>query len=175
MLWFSGIEDNDNWHGKPIPKDRVDELIACIEDQIQTPSKPLQAALPTEDAAPVNSNPIYLPSPPEYKSGDKVITNTDLVHKQYVGFFLFCFFSLSHAVISKSFSPVCVQISTRKAYGVALKKMGDASQRIVALDGDTKNSTFSETFKKAHPDRYIECFIAEQNMVCVYNMCVILY
>lgn len=46
--------------------------------------------------------------------------------------------------------------------------MGDASQRIVALDGDTKNSTFSETFKKAHPDRYIECFIAEQNMVCLF-------
>lgn len=61
-----------------------------------------------------------------------------------------------------------MQISTRKAYGVALKKMGDASQRIVALDGDTKNSTFSETFKKAHPDRYIECFIAEQNMVCLF-------
>lgn len=61
-----------------------------------------------------------------------------------------------------------MQISTRKAYGNALKKMGDASQRIVALDGDTKNSTFSETFKKAHPDRYIECFIAEQNMVCFF-------
>lgn len=36
---------------------------------------------------------------------------------------------------------------------------------MVALDGDTKNSTFSETFKKAFPERYIECFIAEQNMV----------
>lgn len=59
-----------------------------------------------------------------------------------------------------------IQISTRKAYGVALKKMGDASTRVVALDGDTKNSTFADIFKKAHPDRFIECFIAEQNMVC---------
>lgn len=57
-------------------------------------------------------------------------------------------------------------MSTRKAYGVALKKMGDASTRVVAMDGDTKNSTFSDIFKKAHPDRFIECFIAEQNMVC---------
>lgn len=56
-------------------------------------------------------------------------------------------------------------MATRQAYGVALKKLGQASQRVVALDGDTKNSTFSETFKKAFPDRYIECFIAEQNMV----------
>lgn len=44
--------------------------------------------------------------------------------------------------------------------------MGDASTRVVALDGDTKNSTFADIFKKAHPDRFIECFIAEQNMVC---------
>lgn len=56
-------------------------------------------------------------------------------------------------------------MSTRRAYGVALAKLGQASQRVVALDGDTKNSTFSETFKKAFPERYIECFIAEQNMV----------
>lgn len=56
-------------------------------------------------------------------------------------------------------------MATRQAYGVALKKLGQASQRVVALDGDTKNSTFSETFKKAFPERYIECFIAEQNMV----------
>lgn len=57
-------------------------------------------------------------------------------------------------------------MATRRAYGVALAKLGEASQRVVALDGDTKNSTFSETFKKAFSDRYIECFIAEQNMVC---------
>lgn len=58
-----------------------------------------------------------------------------------------------------------LKMATRRAYGVALAKLGQASQRVVALDGDTKNSTFSETFKKAFPDRYIECFIAEQNMV----------
>lgn len=57
------------------------------------------------------------------------------------------------------------QIATRKAYGQALAKLGHASDRIIALDGDTKNSTFSEIFKKEHPDRFIECYIAEQNMV----------
>lgn len=57
------------------------------------------------------------------------------------------------------------QIATRRAYGLALAKLGKASQRVVAFDGDTKNSTFSELFKKAFPERYIECFIAEQNMV----------
>ena len=38
---------------------------------------------------------------------------------------------------------------------------------MIALDGDTKNSTFSLTYKKAYNDRYVECFIAEQNLVSV--------
>uniref|UniRef100_A0A7N5JGN1 transketolase n=1 Tax=Ailuropoda melanoleuca TaxID=9646 RepID=A0A7N5JGN1_AILME len=42
---------------------------------------------------------------------------------------------------------------------------------VVALDGDTKNSTFSELFKKEHPSRFIECYIAEQNMVSVAVGC----
>lgn len=37
----------------------------------------------------------------------------------------------------------------------------------MAVDGDTKNSTFSLTFKKAHHEKFVECFIAEQNMVSV--------
>ncbi|MEK6303046.1 MAG: transketolase [Acidobacteriota bacterium] len=57
------------------------------------------------------------------------------------------------------------EVATREAYGAALARAGDADQRIVALDGDTKNSTFAEKFMKAHPDRFFECFIAEQNMV----------
>lgn len=57
------------------------------------------------------------------------------------------------------------KIATRKAYGQALAKLGRVNDRIIALDGDTKNSTFSEIFKKEHPDRFIECYIAEQNMV----------
>src|SRR5207302_3370458 len=39
--------------------------------------------------------------------------------------------------------------------------------RVLALDGDTKNSTYSEKLLKAHPERFLEMFIAEQNMVDV--------
>ncbi|XP_021550840.1 transketolase [Neomonachus schauinslandi] len=63
------------------------------------------------------------------------------------------------------------KIATRKAYGQALAKLGRAHDRIIALDGDTKNSTFSEIFRKQHPDRFIECYIAEQNMVSVAVGC----
>jgi transketolase len=58
-------------------------------------------------------------------------------------------------------------IATREAYGAALVKVGAADPRVVALDGDTKNSTFSEKFMKAYPDRFFEGFIAEQNMISV--------
>ncbi|KAG8187341.1 hypothetical protein JTE90_011703 [Oedothorax gibbosus] len=59
------------------------------------------------------------------------------------------------------------KVATRLAYGTALVKLGKSSDRIIALDGDTKNSTFSDKFRAAFPDRYVECFIAEQNLVGV--------
>jgi transketolase len=58
-------------------------------------------------------------------------------------------------------------VATREAYGNALTRIGEVDQRIVAMDGDTKNSTYSEKFMKKFPVRFTECFIAEQNMVGV--------
>ncbi|HXF09296.1 MAG TPA: transketolase, partial [Desulfuromonadaceae bacterium] len=58
-------------------------------------------------------------------------------------------------------------IATREAYGAALVRIGEADQRVVAMDGDTKNSTYAEKFFKKFPDRSTECFIAEQNLVAV--------
>jgi transketolase len=57
------------------------------------------------------------------------------------------------------------EIATREAYGDALARLGVINPLVVALDGDTKNSTYSEKFMKAHPERFFECFIAEQNMI----------
>jgi len=59
------------------------------------------------------------------------------------------------------------KVATRNAYGTALAKLGNNSKRVIALDGDTKNSTFAITFQKSHPDRFIECYIAEQNLIGV--------
>lgn len=66
------IEDLDNWHGKPIPKDRVDDLLNDLQAQIQVPNKTLCPELPSEDAAAADLSTICLPSPPAYKKGDKV-------------------------------------------------------------------------------------------------------
>ncbi len=55
--------------------------------------------------------------------------------------------------------------ATREAYGTALAKLGAVDSRVVALDADVKNSTFSDRFEKAHPERFYQNFIAEQVMV----------
>src|ERR687892_925547 len=57
------------------------------------------------------------------------------------------------------------EVATRKAYGEALAALGTARGEVVALDGEVSNSTFAELFAKAHPDRFFEMYIAEQQMV----------
>jgi transketolase len=57
------------------------------------------------------------------------------------------------------------KVATRRAYGEALAALGTARGDVVALDGEVSNSTFAEIFKKAHPDRYFEMYIAEQQLV----------
>jgi len=57
------------------------------------------------------------------------------------------------------------QVATREAYGVALASLGAIDPRVVALDADVGNSTYSNTFEAAWPDRFYQFFIAEQAMV----------
>lgn len=131
---LAGIEDSDNWHGKPLG-DKAPAAIEALEKQMVSkgPWKLSPQRPEKEDAPPVDISNIRLSEPPNYKIGEKV--------------------------------------ATRLAYGVALAKLGANNSRVIAMDGDTKNSTFSDKFKKAHPDRFIECFIAEQNLVGVAIGC----
>ena len=57
-----------------------------------------------------------------------------------------------------------VKVATRKAFGESLAAVG-ARSNVVALDGEVGNSTHAEDFAKAHPERYFEMFIAEQQLV----------
>lgn len=58
-------------------------------------------------------------------------------------------------------------IATREAYGTALVKLGTVDPRVVVLDADVKNSTFSDKFEKVFPQRFFQHFIAEQAMLGV--------
>ena len=57
------------------------------------------------------------------------------------------------------------EVATRGGYGIGLAKLGSVNPNVVALDGDTKNSTYAEQFMELYPNRYFEMFIAEQNLV----------
>ncbi|MFG2374966.1 transketolase [Streptomyces sp. NPDC048504] len=56
-------------------------------------------------------------------------------------------------------------VPTRDAFGQALAALGSARGDVVALDGEVGDSTRAEYFAKEHPDRYFECYIAEQQLV----------
>jgi transketolase len=56
-------------------------------------------------------------------------------------------------------------VATREAFGRALVKLGEQNERMVVLDGDVKNSTFTIYFFNRFPERSLQCYIAEQNMV----------
>jgi transketolase len=56
-------------------------------------------------------------------------------------------------------------VATREAYGAAIARLGAVDDRVVALDGDVGNSTFSEKFEQHLPNRFYECYIAEQVMI----------
>ncbi len=56
-------------------------------------------------------------------------------------------------------------IATREAYGTALAYLAYSNPSIISLDGEVSNSTFAEKVKEQAPNQFIECFIAEQNMI----------
>lgn len=55
-------------------------------------------------------------------------------------------------------------VATREAYGYAVKELGKLLKDFYVLDADVKNSTYSEKFEAEFPDRFVQTYIAEQNM-----------
>lgn len=58
-------------------------------------------------------------------------------------------------------------VATRAAFGDAVVDLGKINRSIVVLDADVQNSTMTQLFAQKYPERFVECFIAEQNMVSV--------
>jgi transketolase len=117
----SAVEDQEGWHGKPVPdaNEAIRELGGQRDERVHVrPPEPGQ-------------RPHVFPSGelrlPEYQPGDKV--------------------------------------ATRTAFGHALAAVGTARSKVVVLDGEVADSTRTEFFAHAHPDRFFEFYIAEQQMV----------
>ncbi len=60
-----------------------------------------------------------------------------------------------------------IKTATRDAYGKALIELGDKNDKVVVLDADLAAATKTGMFKKAHPDKFFDCGIAEGNMMGV--------
>jgi len=73
-------------------------------------------------------------------------------------------FALTLADVKPSFK-ANEQIATRKAFGMALATFGAQVPNLYSLDAEVKNSTYAEIFEAKFPARFVQCFIAEQNMV----------
>ena len=63
------------------------------------------------------------------------------------------------------------KIATRDSYGNALAELGTAHENVVVLDADLAAATKTGVFKKAHPERFIDCGIAESNDGCGSRSC----
>ncbi|MBK9120670.1 MAG: transketolase [Phycisphaerales bacterium] len=130
-----------NWHGKPIPEN---ELAAALAELDMTATRLGKAAsLDGPPAAPpLGMGKRTEPEDVTWPAFDAAMAANGLATALEKG-----------------------ALSTRRAYGAALKVAGDLLPQVVALDGDVSNSTFSEVFGKAYPERFFECKIGEQNMI----------
>jgi transketolase len=134
-------------HGKPVPKDQLDSVLGALDQRAKELGV---AAISQEEMA--RGLPIAQPTatpralPPAHPPAG------------------FMAAVAGDAKVAKSVEEKKA-LSPRRAFGLALKALGAANPRIVALDGDVKNSTYAEDFANAYPERYFEGRIAEQNMV----------
>ncbi len=136
----ASLQDQSN-HGKPVPANKLNAAIAELDGMyttLETPRTEPPAAIPA--------------SPPDVTAFEqRAIPPVDFKT------------AVDKAGLSGALEKG--KLATRRAYGVALLAIGGADERVVALDGDVRNSTFSEMFAKKYPGRFVECKIAEQNMV----------
>ena len=131
----SFLEDHEAMHGKAVPDDRHRAALAEVEARIAAAGKPELAAAKPDLAANEGA-----PAAPARAPAGSPLT------------------------VTTSYEPGD-KIATRKAYGAALAKLGAADPDMFVLDADVKNSTFTDAFFGAFPERSVECYIAEQNMI----------
>jgi transketolase len=139
--WGVSELQKETYHGKPLKAEQLQAAMADLD------AKAAEIGVADLDDAPC----VHVVAPePASRPGDGAISAG----------------SFSEALAAAGFEAALEtrKLATRRAYGAALAALG-ADERIVALDGDVKNSTFAEIFARKHPDRYFEGRIAEQNMI----------
>ncbi|MFD5915995.1 transketolase [Kitasatospora sp. NPDC058201] len=145
---FAEVEDAEGWHGKPFPEDMaaraVEELGGVRHLRVRGP-RPPAAPAPTPAQAPAP-----VPIPAQARTPAPGATPAPVGTGRPVELPVF---------------EVGDEVATRAAYGRTLVALGDARPEVVVLDAEVGNSTTTEDFAEAHPDRFFQSYIAEQQMV----------
>ena len=130
-----------NWHGKPLAVSELDAAEAALDRTV--------AEFASDGKLPAVPKPPALGNPQRCDPCDVTWP------------------AFADAMEAAGLGPMLAKgkLATRRAYGAALRTAGALVPQVVVLDGDVSNSTFTELFAAAFPDRFFECKIAEQNMV----------
>ncbi len=133
------LEDKPDWHGKPVPLDRINEAVGTlgsidfeVQGAISHPEGAIAQFDEKEQALLYRLEKVMAPVP--VPSPDKPQNNS---------------------------------YATREAFGDRLVTLGRENNKIVAIDAEVGNSTFLEKFGKAYPGRFFQMFIDEQNMASI--------
>jgi transketolase len=141
--WGAESVQGNGWHGKPPTGDQLKRALAELEQKRQG----LTSSLGQGDSFTIDP-------PPEYRAPDFAAGELP---------------SLAATMKAMDMESLLQagNLATRRAYGIALRALCKVNRNVVALDADVSNSTFAEMVRKdpATAERFIECKIAEQNMM----------
>ncbi len=143
--WGSPSTHGAGWHGKPATGEALKRALAEMDEK----RVELTTSLVSTDQFTIQPPPEPPTKQPEVKD---MPTLTQMMKK-----------------MDMESSLHTGKMATRRAYGIALRAVGQSNDRVVVLDADVSNSTFAETFRK-DPElaaRFFECKIGEQNMISV--------
>lgn len=143
--WGAPSVQGGGWHGKPAQGDALRKALGELDERRVELTSSLASSdqftiqPPTEAAAPA-------PTTSDIPSLSQTMRALDMESKLASG-----------------------RMATRRAYGLALRALGQVNPDVVVLDADVSNSTFAETFARAQElaERFVECKIGEQNMISV--------
>ncbi|TVQ53999.1 MAG: transketolase [Phycisphaerales bacterium] len=140
--WGAASLQGGGWHGKPANGDKLSQ----VHEELTATGVGLTSALASDELK------IY--PPPEHTAPE--VKNEEAMS------FREAMERYDMAMIYKA-----GRLATRKAYGLAMRALGHAHEGVFCLDADVSNSTFAEWFAndKELTDRFVECKIAEQNMI----------
>jgi len=173
---IDGIEDKNGFHGVPFKKEELEQKIDQLKQRFADDIDPSIHSLTSLEITPDYAKDTTgrqgergrgPGSEEDVRKNASSHAHPEYFAKQNVSKEFKCAEYEQQVESLKEIFSKDKKLATRKAFGHALAALGRVSDNVMVVDADVKNSTFTQTFEKEFPERFIQCFIAEQNMVGV--------